>query len=301
MEKQGVMEAESSTAEPLEKNDVKEVADKTADQTSNGTSTGEENIESQPNAAQGQSAETEEASAEAFDDKGVPYKNRYYEADRKLKELSENIPSIIREELSKANQPKEQQYSIEELEQFRDSTENPQHKVWASSQIRKMEREQIASEFEKRISERETKREVELKKQEVFGEVQKNFPDLFVKDRGGNFVGWNNAHPMTREVANLMQDPRLKNDPDGLLVAAEIAHSRYTRLNPNKTGKVSQLKRENAKLKAQTMPEGDVQSAPNENRGELRKAIDNLKQTGSKTAATSAIRAYFKDKGLIKK
>lgn len=239
--------------------------------------------------------ETGESQVEALDDKGVPWKNRAYEWQRKSEDLADKLPSMIQDAVTQSmgrHQP--QQYSVEQLEAFALQTDNPVHQQWARSEIRKLERDEQAKVIRREMQKWRTTQEADIRKRDALNYVTQNYPEAFAKDAQGNNLGWNNNHPLTKMIGRLMQDPRLKNNPDGLAIASDIAYGRYARSQSPKSQKENKsLKREVKNLQKRTLVEGggkdNVQSVPAH-----RAAIDKLKQTGSIRDAQAAIAAIAK-------
>ena len=235
--------------------------------------------------------ETGEAQAEAVDERGVPWKNVAFEYKRKQEDLAEKLPTLIKDAISQSigqTQP-QPKYSVEQLEAFATETDNPTYKSWAKGEIRKLEEERmsgiIAGEFDKR----EKKIQGDIQRKSSFDYVAKNYSEAFNHDAQGNLAGWNNNHPITIMIGNLMKDPRFGNDPEGLVAAADIAYGRYARSQGNTSlKKATDLKRTVKNLQKKTLIEGGGKdtsmSVPAH-----RAAIDRLKQTGSIKDAQAAI------------
>lgn len=277
--------------------DVKETVsnDTTQDSSSLETSQGEtqENLSAQ-------------MSDEELDDKGVSYKNRFHEMKRKYEQTIETIPQVIEQTISQKlsninntqnqQQPVNKEYSVQEIEEF--ARLNPEHRSWAESEKARLISKQAADEIERRFSERDKQRDIENKKVQTWNKLTSDFPDYFTNDTYGRKV-WDEANPVVRQIAVLMQDPRLKQDPEGLMWATEIATARQLRFSQATQAKEkAQLKTKVKDLQKKTMVEGG-QKSQSVSKDDLRDSIDELKKTGSKTAAKSAVGAYFKKMGYI--
>ena len=236
------------------------------------------------------------------DERGVPWKNRAQEWKRKTEELSQSLPGMIEQKLSEVlsrQQPQQAQreYTVAELEQI--ALENPQYRPWVEQQKEDLRLKRLSSQIEERFKTSETARTNELKKQQALNTVMQNFPEMFLKDGQGRPIGWDNSNHMTQEVSRIMQDANFANHPEGLLAAAEMAHSRMLRMTmPKITRQVQQAKAKVKKLETQTMTEGGGRPAQESKTG-LRKAQERLAQTGSMQDAQVALTEYFKNKGLI--
>lgn len=244
----------------------------------------------------------DQAKEEEVDDKGVSYKNRFHEIQRKYEQVVENIPQIINqtlaEKLSQNTQPQqtERKYSVRELEEF--AIANPEYRGWAEEEKAKLNVRLSVDEFEKRTAEKERVREEASRRQQSFEKLTSEFSDLFVSDSQGRKV-WDNSNPIVRQVAVFMQDPKFQQHPEGLHYATLMAYGQAA-----KAGTFSNAKKEN-KLKAEvktlqkkTFVEGG-QKSQTVAKDEVRDAIEDLKKTGSKKAVSNAVSAYFKKAGYI--
>jgi hypothetical protein len=97
-----------------------------------------------------------------------------------------------------------------------------------------------------------------------------------------------------------MSDPRIKAQPDGLVVAAKLAYADYaTSKMSSSQSQVKKLKTEVKKIQQKTLTEGATRPATVST--DTRKtAIEQLSRTGSVTDARSAVREILKSTGLIK-
>lgn len=281
------VKSEESPASEVAEQDVKEEGVEDASAQSS------EQEETQPEPGQGQTIEQ-------VDDRGVPWKQRALEYQRKVQELSESIPQMIDRKVAELSKPKQEEpkYTIAQLEQL--AIERPEYRPWAEEQKEKIRMEQITRQFDEKIKATEAAKEAEFKKQKAYEYAVTNYPDMFVKDASGRPVAWNNEHPMTREVAAIMQDPRLTNDPDGLQIATDIAYGRYMRSQlPNMKKAQTKMKQVAKKLEAGTMVEGGGKSAQT-GRDSFVDAKEKLAKSGSIRDAQAAVSEYFKKLGTIK-
>ena len=233
--------------------------------------------------------------AEPVDEFGVPWKNRAYEWKRKQEDLAERLPTLIQDAVSQSmGQQQTQQYSIEQLEAFATQTENPAYQQWAKGEIRKLEKEEQAKVVRGELQKWQTQRQAEDTAKQSYDYVKKTYSDAFLKDVNGNVTDrWNNSHPLTQMIGQLMNNPDLKGRPDALMIASDIAYGRYARIHgATSQQKNQQLKREVKNLQKRTLVEGgsrETTSVPAH-----RAAIDRLKQTGSMRDAQAAIDAVMK-------
>lgn len=233
---------------------------------------------------------------ETTDEFGVPYKNRAMEWKRKSEELAEKLPSLVEEKINEAfaknsQQAQQREYTVAELEQY--AMDNPESRPWVEEQKQNLTLKRLTGEIEKKFQATEKVKEANIKKQQSLQYVMQTYPDAFVKNNQGQVAGWNNNHPLTQTIGQLMQDPRFANDPEGLMAASDIAYARFSRgQQPVIQQKQESLKAEVKNLQKQTMIEGGgrqgIQTvAPH------RAAIDKLKQTGSFKDATEAVKAII--------
>jgi len=233
-----------------------------------------------------------------LDEQGVPYKNRAFEWKRKFEDLSEKLPGLL-EETIKKNLPQQQpQYTEEQLEAFlsdNDSTyHTPQAVGWARTELKKLQEERQANVVRKELGRWREEQERQTKKQQAFNYVASTYPDMFTKDTNGNLMGWNNNHPLTQHLNQIMQNPKLANDPEGLIAAADMAYARYVRGQQSMNSqKEQQLKNEVKQLQKGTLIEGSgkgqIQPVPTH-----RVLLDKLKKTGSLNDAKEALAAMYK-------
>lgn len=289
MEKQqGVPE---SSPAPEEVKDVNESVD---------TSTAE------PEAQQGQSEQNEDSQnpKDMVDEFGVPWKNRAMEWKRKTEELSTNIPSLIEQKLSEVlskqgqSQVTQKEYSIAELEQI--AINDPQFRPWAEEQKEALRLKKLSSQIDERFQRTEKLRQEEFRRQNALQNVMREFPELFSKNQQGQPTGWDNSNPLTIEVSKLMQDERLSKDPDGLMWAAHIAHSRLSRsVLPKVANEIKKAKAQVKKLESKDMVQGGGRNSGEPVKDSFKVAQERLAKSGSMQDAQAAMAEYFKKKGIL--
>ena len=198
----------------------------------------------------------EQQVVQELDDMGVPYKNRYMEAQRKLEKTQKQQEEILQKLDTIGSGQKQPEYSIEELEQFVVETDNDAHKVWAQKEIRKKQQESMANIVRSELDSRDKARIAEQTKQQALTQVMQRYPDAFSKNTAGQTIGWNNGSPLTQRIAQYMTNPEIANNPQGLLVAAALAHSDISVGSKAMTAKQTQtLKNEVRNLQKQTLVE----------------------------------------------
>jgi hypothetical protein len=278
---------ETSTSE-------QEVVKESAEQT-----TAAEDTTTQEKTEQSQEESKPQPQFSAVDEKGVPWMNRYYEEQRKTKELVDNLDTKMSELLSKQStqaQPKE--YSISELELF--AINNPEHRPWVEEQKAQVIQKNVSKITQQEIQAVEQKKTAEIKRKDSFNYVVNSYPECFVKDNLGN-LQWNNQNPIVQQIGFIMNDPRFKNDPEGLIGAADMAYGRVARMQSSQTqSKVKSLQNNLKKVQRGTMSEGSGKSAVKVQKDEFAAAKERLMtKRNDKDAATAAVKAYLKKYGVI--
>lgn len=240
-----------------------------------------------------------QAPIEAVDERGVPWKNVAMELQRKHQDLAEKLPEIIETTLAKHSQNQQPQYTEEQLDAFVKA--NPGYEDWANQQKRTLRQKETQEAIKTAINEVTTKQQNEVKKQQSMQYVVQNFPDCFVKDPFGN-MQWNMQNPMTGLIGQILQDPRIKEQPDGMAIAADLAYGRMARMNtlPKTNQQLNSLKRENTKLKRATLTEGGGVAQVPAPKDSFQKAKENFaKSRGSIDDAKSAVKEYLKKTGRL--
>lgn len=249
-----------------------------------------------------------ESSVEALDDSGVPFKNRAAEWKRKYQELTDRMPDLADEAARKALEERQAQSNkqsredrINELRTL--ASDNPELSQEAEGEIRRLEKEDLKETLRDEIKQvrKESKKasQAEAKKRQSLEYVQKAYPKAFNKNKQGKVVGWDNTNPMTQQIAQIMQDNRFKNDPEGLMAAADIAYARYSRSQePKKQQKQKELKAEVKDAQKKAMTEGGGTNAQPSTEP-YREALDRAKKTGKLGDAKKAMKEIFKSKGTL--
>lgn len=238
---------------------------------------------------------------EDLDERGVPWKNRALEYERKLRETSESLPKLIEKSIAEnlgKQQPQEKEMTFEQLEAF--AIEKPEYRAWVEGEKEKLREKKAERRLADAMKRTETAKETEFKKKQSLDYVAQNYSEMFSKDKQGRIMDWDHNHPMTQEVSRIMQDPRFSSDPEGLVAATEIAYARFARNQVSQ--KTNEVKKVTAKLKKaenQTFVEGSGKTPLKTSGDPVKKAIEQLSKTGSKADADAAVKAYFKKSGRI--
>ena len=278
--------SESSTEE-------KEVVNMEGQETSTEDTTTQETTEQTQ-----ESGQTQKQDFSPVDEKGVPWMNRFYESERKSKELLDNLESKMGEILNKQNTPTQREYSISELETY--GIQHPEYRPWVEEQKAEIIQKNVAKIAQKEIQAGEEKRTGEQKRQSAYSYVSQVYPECFFKDNFGN-LNWNNQHPMVQQIGMIMNDTRFKNDPEGLVAAADMAYGRMARMQSSQNQKkVKTLQQNLKKVQKGTMIEGSGQQATKSTKDDFSKAREALSASPSnKFAAKNAVKAYLKKYGVI--
>lgn len=253
----------------------------------------EENVQQENSLPQGKEA------IEAVDESGIPYKNRYMEAQRKFAELSDNLPKMIEETLAKKQQAPQvqQEYTIEQLEQI--ALQNPNLRPQVEAEKAKLQEQKFARLIEERENKQQQRYQADMLRQQVWQEVSNDpvLKDAFTTNAMGQ-KQFRMDHPLTNIISDIMRSPELANRPDGLRIASDIAYGRYMRdVAANGSKQTRSLQAAVKKEQRKTLVES---GSPTGSSGgdELQKAKLELARTGSKDAAQKAILAIMKKSGM---
>lgn len=223
------------------------------------------------------------------------YKNKSYELQRKLDNLADNLPSIVEDAVNKTK-PKEQAYTIEQLEAF--AIQNPEHRPWVESEKSKIRDAKVADIVDKRLQEERTQLRNDQIKQQSEAAVYNDprFDEAFITLPNGQ-KQWNQNSKLTQLIGAYMNEPRLKGQPDGLLIAARLARADLLdSQTPQAVQKLNSIKRENASLKKQTLVEGAGTNVQQPQKDKYREATERLSKTGRIEDARLAVKEFLNRK-----
>lgn len=253
----------------------------------------EENVQQENTLPQGKEA------IEAVDESGIPYKNRYMEAQRKFAELSDNLPKMIEETLAKKTAvPVQQEYTIEQLEQI--ALQNPNLRPQVEAEKAKLQEQKFARLIEERENKQQQRYQADMLRQQVWQEVSNDpvLKDAFTTNAMGQ-KQFRMDHPLTNIISDIMRSPELANRPDGLRIASDIAYGRYMRdVAANGSKQTRTLQAAVKKEQRKTLVESGSPAGSSGGGDALQRAKIELAKTGSKDAAQKAILAYMQKAGL---
>lgn len=235
-----------------------------------------------------------------IDEKGVPYKNRYMEAQRKLQSLEQNynglqsqLPNLIQEAVAKAiPQKAETSHSKEDLIRFKNNPDTPpEHRAWAEIELEKIRSKETEEIFRNQSQAKERQMAIEAQKQAAFGYVRNNYSAMFNPD--GSF---NETSPLTQKTFRILNsDETLRNHPHGIRVAADMALAEHIRESqPDLMKQTNKLKRQVKKLQTATLIEGNGQPQTIKTPNPMKSAMERLSQTGDKNAAKAVAAELIK-------
>jgi hypothetical protein len=186
--------------------------------------TDQQETEQQPQVPPQESEEVKEQDV-AQDDR--PIQNVAWEAKRKADELISVLPDIVKNAVKEqlGNTPQQPKYSKAQLKAYSGHPETPMdQRIWALEELERMDKEERTSEMRQMFESNQRKVESDIKRQQTFQYVIQSFPDIAIKDAGGNFVGFNVQSPLYAKVDEYMRTrPELQQHPEGLALAVKAA------------------------------------------------------------------------------
>lgn len=249
--------------------------------------------------------ETKPQPVHDLDERGVPWKNRAMEAERKFQT---EIPNVIRqtvEELNKTQQ-KQPEYTVEQLEQF--AIENPNQRPWVEAQKHQLFQKNMMTALDVKLQakDQQTRDESIRVQSEQWVTSHPKFKECFV-DVGGA-KQWNHSNPLTHVIGNYLNqvDPStgrlVKDRADGLIVAAKMAYAdQALNLDAKSSTQAAQLKKDLRKAqKGQMMGGAGTQATSGQSKTEVRKSLDNYNKTYDKSDISRATKAFLIASGHIK-
>jgi len=248
---------------------------------------------------------------EEVDEKGVPWKNRAMEFQRKFENATNQINAIqgklpelieqsVRQATTKVQEESTPKYTISQLEAF--AQENPEQRPWVEEQKALIIQNKVieATQAQYQKTEKEKQNQVVRQQSEQWVFNKPKFQECFMTDPMGRKV-WNPNHPLTQMIGMYMNEPDVKARPDALLVAAKLAYADYMDVAIPQTQKVvKDLKRQTKRLEKQTLVEGGGVSTQQTGSDAYQKAKKQQAATGNIKDTAAAVRKYFEKIGVIK-
>lgn len=243
---------------------------------------------------------------EAVDPNGVPWKNRAMEFERKFNEVPNIIEKTVKEALAQTQTQTKPQYTVSQLEQY--AQENPQYRGWAEQEKTNLLKQDLEKSFDEKLKVVDQQRSAAQVRQQTESWVVNHpkFKDCFVSDPYGG-KQWNMGNPLTQVMANILnqQDPvtgkLVKDRPDGLAIAAEMAYGRFMLSSEPKTqSTVKTLQKQLRQTQKQTMTVGQGVNSSGRSMSAYENAKGNYLKTLSKDDATAMTKEYLKNIGIIK-
>jgi len=207
----------------------------------------------------------------------VNWKNKFYETNRKLENLTKSIPQMIQEAAVTAAQQtqvktsKEPEYSVQDF--IRAKAQDPTNAPYYDAQIEALREKKLQETVTTQLTQFEQKRQQETLKQQADNWALTNFPQL--RDASNAF---------SQQVwAAFNSRPAEKREPHDFALAAELVAARMgikpATLVNTQQDKVLQKERELKKLTRERAIEGDGRSAVNvgqitQRQSDLRQALD---------------------------
>lgn len=254
-----------------------------------------------------QEPEVQRPSVEAVDEHGVPWKNRAMEAAKRFEQMPEVIKQTVQEALEAQNKtPKYTKEHIPQLRQY--AQEHPEQSAWVENQIEEIRANETAKVVKESISsfQKEQQNNVIRQQSEAWVTNHPEFKGCFTTDVSGQKT-WNMANPLTQAMSQILNtvDPisgkLIKDRPDGLAVAAELAYGRYALSTKGKVAtQVTTLKRDLRKVQKQTVTQGAGTGNVAPTVSPVRKALDNYNKTYSRKDMQEATKAFLVQQGVIK-
>lgn len=243
---------------------------------------------------------------EAVDEQGVPWKNRAMEASKRLEQMPEVIKQTVQEVMQAQQKPVYTKEHIPQLRQF--AIDNPAQAQWVENTIEEIR----ANETKKVVTDtltsfqREQQNNQIRQQSEAWVTSHPEFKQCFTQDLMGNKT-WNMANPLTQIMSQILNqvDPTtgklVKDRPDGLVVAAEVAYGRFALHTKGKTQtQVTALKRDLRKVQKQTVTQGVGTGNAPQGQSPVRKALDNYNKSYNKKDIQDATKAFLLKQGIIK-
>ena len=251
--------------------------------------TGVEETSPQPEEQAEETPSTQEVKPEVIKD-SRPVENVAWEVKRKLDETIPILQQEIRDlktHITETRQPTQPSYTKAQLQAYAsDPTTTTEQRLWAYTEVDKIERTDRAKEYETLVTSTRQKTEAETRRGQSAQWVAQSFPDVVVKDQMGNFVGWNNQSPVLAKINEYMsRDESLRNHPEGFVMAAKAAAFDLG-ITPTSNKKldrtIGQLRKEQKKQLASVGGTRPAESSENASKTRLAKLQEEYGKSGNR-------------------
>lgn len=184
----------------------------------------------------------------------VNWKNKFYETDRKLSNLTKSIPQMIQEAAQSAAQqaqvkPSQPEYSVQDY--LRAKAQDPVNAAYYDAQIIELQNKNIEKTVSSQLSALESRRQEEQARIQAENWALTNFPQL--RDPSNAF---------SQQVWNVFNSrPASKREPHDFAIAAELVANRMgvkpATLTNTQQDAIQQKERQLKKLTRERAIEGD--------------------------------------------
>ena len=230
---------------------------------------------------------TQEVKPEVKDDR--PVENVAWEVKRKLDETIPTLQNEIRELrtfIQERGQPAAPQYTKAQLQAYAgDPTTTTEQRLWAYTEVDKIEREDRKKEYETLVTSTRQKTESENRRAQTAQWVANTFPETIIKDNFGN-TSWNQQNPLLAKANDYMnRNQNLRNDPEGFAAAVKMAAFDMgvsMNLQNKVKSTVGQLRKEQKKQLASAGGTRPMESSETVKKTRMDKLKDEYARTGSK-------------------
>jgi hypothetical protein len=260
--------------------------------------------------------EGEEGGNEDVDEKGVSWKNRAKEYERKLNKLKSEQENGQQQQAEQYKQlPVNQKKAT--LEAFYQDVSNPdsynyspKEAEWAKQQWQQLdnqEKEQIARETTLKTINHWQETQA---RRNTLNQLQKSHSYLFARNPKTGQTSWNKSNPVFQEMAKIYSsNPKFAQDPQGLIGALKIArdnlapivHQKQQAKQKQLADRVYNQRGEIARLKKRTLYEGSGKDRVKPSSSNFRNHIENYKRSGKRDDAQRAMKEFLKRSGRLDK
>ena len=234
------------------------------------------------------------------DEKGVPYENRYREAERKLAAQTDRLAKMEEtlNNIQQSVEPKQQQFTYEQLEAW--EKQNPEeareYSEWLAAQKREALERAVMEKVTGKIQAQQQAQQQAIIQQQTLQAVAQQFPQAFSKDANGRLVDWDVSNPLTQRIIHYMENGA-KERPDGLMVAAKLAAFDLSQMQaPVQLQQVAQQQATIGELQRKMTLEGSGAPATGSTHSD---AVGRAVNTGNSKDAREALKSMFIQRGTL--